>query len=119
MGSRTPNGYGQFAARGRKPEPAHRMAWDLLVGEIPSGLELDHLCRVTYCVNPDHLEPVTHRENMLRSHTLIAERARQTECKYGHPFTPENTYRDPKGRRDCRTCRTIRNRRFAAARRAA
>lgn len=81
----------------------HRLAYELLVGEIPAGLVLDHLCRVPLCVNPEHLEPVTQRENMLRS-ALIGGKAAQTHCLRGHEFTPENTWRNKNNQRWCKTC---------------
>jgi hypothetical protein len=83
---------------------AHRAAYELLVGPIPAGLTLDHLCRTTLCVNPEHLEPVTMRENALRGKGPTAVNARKTHCKRGHEFTPENTYVYPRGGRECRTC---------------
>lgn len=69
LGYVTPSGYGRFSAggHGASPVQAHRMAYELLVGEIPVGLELDHLCRVTLCVNPWHLDPVTHDVNLART----------------------------------------------------
>lgn len=90
------DGYGRMA----EGELAHRHYYVRTVGPIPSGLELDHLCRNRACVNPEHLEPVTHAENMLRRSIS------QTHCKNGHEFTPENTYIRPgrDGRRTCRTC---------------
>lgn len=85
---------------------AHRYTYTLLVGEIPSGLELDHLCRVRNCVNPDHLEPVTRRENLLRSTSFVARKAKQTHCVNGHLFDEANTYvRPDRGTRECRACR--------------
>lgn len=88
---------------------AHRVAYELLVGDIPDGLQLDHLCRIPACVNPDHLEPVTARENVLRSFSPTAINARKTHCKWDHEFTPENTYRPPNQptKRKCRTCARI------------
>lgn len=81
---------------------AHRIAYRAIMGEIPSGLVLDHLCRVTHCVNPAHLEPVTQRVNTLRGDGITAKAAQQTHCKRNHELTPENTYG---GRsRRCRTC---------------
>lgn len=90
-------GYGVVCLDNRK-QPAHRVAYMLLVGPIPDGLELDHLCRVPLCVRPDHLEPVTHAENQRRMGIA------RTHCIHGHPYTPENTYRAPNGRRRCRAC---------------
>ena len=103
--SKRPNGYGQVRVAGRNML-AHRWAYELLVGPIPDGLVLDHLCRVIACVNPAHLEPVTQRENTLRGEGLPAQRARKTHCVHGHEFTDANTYRDPNrnGRRTCRIC---------------
>lgn len=102
-GFRTRDGYGRVAKGSRRPS-AHRAAYELLVGQIPEGMELDHLCRNPSCVNPGHLEPVTPRENTLRSDNPAALNARKTHCKQGHEFTDENTYRTPGGRRECRTC---------------
>lgn len=84
---------------------AHRVAYELLVGPIPPGLQLDHLCRNRACVRPDHLEPVTCRENLLRGETSAARNAAKTRCQNGHEFTAENTYVNPSGgTRTCRTC---------------
>jgi hypothetical protein len=67
----TSNGYGRFGLTSRDKRLAHRFAWELLIGQVPEGLQLDHLCRVRLCVNPDHLEPVTPQENWARSHTPV------------------------------------------------
>ena len=84
---------------------AHRAVYAEVMGPIPKGLELDHLCRVPLCVNPAHLEPVTHRENILRGKTVPARNAAKTHCPQGHEYTPENTYVNPiEGYRQCRTC---------------
>ncbi|MDP9224875.1 MAG: HNH endonuclease [Actinomycetota bacterium] len=83
---------------------AHRVAYELLVGPIPEGLTLDHLCRNTSCVNPQHLEPVTVRENVLRGMGWGAKNKRKTHCHRGHPFDAKNTLRIPGGTRKCRTC---------------
>lgn len=95
---------------------AHRLVWELLVGPIPQGKQIDHLCRNHACVNPEHLDIVTQRTNLLRGFGAAGLNARKTECKNGHPFTPENTYLYPAGRgrgtwRNCRTCMAATKRR--------
>lgn len=84
----------------------HRLVYEFLVGHIPDGLQLDHLCRNRVCCNPDHLEPVTPRENVMRSYAPTRFFAEQTHCSRGHEYTPENTYYRPnKPRfRYCRAC---------------
>lgn len=101
--AKTRNGYGNFSIKGR-PYGAHQVGWWLTRGPVPDGLELDHVCRVTSCVNPDHLEPVTHRENCLRGTSPFAVHARKTHCPKGHPYDEVNTWRDKEGTRRCRTC---------------
>jgi hypothetical protein len=108
--SLTWDGYAQFKSRRYPGRYAHRMAYELMVGPIPEGLQLDHLCKVRNCVTPDHLEPVTHAENTRRSDAGKATGAMQrakTHCPHGHEYTPENTgvY---KGRRYCKKCKLIR-----------
>lgn len=99
--------------------PAHRFAYELLVRPIPPGLVLDHECRVRHCVRPDHLTPVTNRENILRGVGASARCAAQTHCPAGHPYDEANTYVRPNGHRDCRECgrrecREYRQRRVSA-----
>lgn len=96
-------GYGAFGV-GRRKVYAHRFAYELLVGPIPEGLEIDHLCRVRACVNPTHLEAVTHRENDIRGFGASGIHARKTHCFRGHPFDENNTYKRANGKRVCRTC---------------
>lgn len=94
-------GYGIFHRKRdgvRRRWRAHRLMYEHLVGPIPEGLVLDHLCRNTRCVNPEHLDPVTNVENVRRAMALI------TECPHGHPYSDENTYRCPNGNRRCREC---------------
>jgi len=94
---------------------AYRWAYEHLVGPIPEGLTLDHLCRIRHCVNPWHLEPVTHRENVLRGVAPSARNAVKTDCPRGHPYDEENTYWRPNGMgRDCRICGSQRTREWRA-----
>ena len=97
-------GYGQITSQGRYFGMTHRIIYEAMVEPIPDGLELDHLCRNRACVNPDHLEPVTHQVNTLRGETVSSINARKTHCKRGHEFTPDNTYITPTGQRHCRAC---------------
>ena len=109
----TTNGYGVVQING-KLQRAHRVVYEALIGKIPEGLEIDHLCRNRSCVNPAHMEPVTGRENIARGESKSAIHSRQTHCKAGHEFTPENTYlrkRGHKTERFCRECCRARDRR--------
>ena len=102
-GSINERGYGSISTP-RGTRRVHRVAYELFTGRpIPPGLTLDHLCRVRSCVNPDHLEPVTNRENILRGIGLTAVNARMTFCKRGHLFGSGNF--DWRRRRDGRTWR--------------
>jgi len=106
---RRARGYGYFWIA-RKPDgkhhsiPAHRVSYEWLKGPIAEGLEADHLCRVRHCVNPDHIEPVTRRENIMRGANFCAAKARKVRCKFGHWFTEANTIIRKDGRRSCRKC---------------
>ena len=103
------NGYSQFWWRGRQ-QPAHRIAYQVLVGPIYEGLESDHLCRIPACVNPSHIEPVTRRENTMRGDAPAINRARmlaKTVCLRGHPFDNVNTYHRPDGYRGCKACQRM------------
>lgn len=111
--SRDPSGYGRIQVGGRSTNGgrllgAHRIAYKLVKGPIPEGLQIDHLCRNRRCINPDHLEAVTMRENTLRGFGVAACHARQTHCKRGHPFDEANTDRGEAGRRRCRICTRLR-----------
>jgi len=105
-GAMRPNGYGVFATNG-KNVGAHRFAWENLIGPIPEGLVIDHLCKNRGCVNVTHLEPVTYSENILRGAGPFLTKIRRavTECKHGHAFDAENTYLCANGKRACRKCR--------------
>jgi hypothetical protein len=85
---------------------AHQFGWLIAHGELPpEGYELDHLCRTTLCVNPAHLEAVTHHENLLRGESPVAVYARRTHCKHGHEFSLDNTSYTKRNTRICLTCR--------------
>ena len=101
-GSKLPSGYGTFWWNGSK-KGIHRVSHSVFNGPIPEGLDVDHICLNRGCANPAHLRAVTHRENMLYGNSLPARQARQTHCKRGHEFTPDNTKRQG-NKRTCRTC---------------
>lgn len=105
-------GYGQFyisRAEARdnaviRRMMAHRYAFQMIIGAIPTGLDLDHLCRNRGCCNPLHLEPVTRQENLLRGETIPAAHAAKTHCPKGHEYNEANTY-SFHGERRCAACR--------------
>lgn len=126
LGAIDGTGYGSFFVDGRRVG-AHRFSYELAFGPIGEGLVLDHLCRNRPCVNPGHLEPVSHRINILRGAAPSADNAIKTRCYRGHVFTPENTLlRQPRRlhtgsapSRVCRECDRIKRRAYRAKRRAA
>lgn len=108
-GGVTGGGYGYYWAEGRMRR-AHRYAYEAVVGPIPDGMDLDHLCRVRTCVNPDHLEPVTRRENLLRGATTVALAALGV-CRRGIHIGDAHVYEAASGKRHCKSC--ARDRRVA------
>lgn len=98
-----PSGYG-MTSEGTYP---HRLMYEIFIGPIPPDTEIDHLCRNPSCINPEHLEAVTHLENVRRG-----EKAQRTHCIHGHEFTIANTRVRPNGTRACRTCVRERARRY-------
>lgn len=101
-------GYGRFGMDG-EVVLAHRVAYEMLVGPIPDGLSLDHLCRNRGCVRPDHLEPVTAAENVLRGTGWAGRNARKTHCPRSHPLAGDNLMRNRHSQRLCRECARERN----------
>lgn len=97
-GSRTPQGYGRFRLHGSSTT-AQRVSYAVFVGDLAAGLTVDHLCGNRGCVNPEHLEAVPHRVNILRSNGLAALHVRKTHCDYGHPLAQGKT------QRFCPTCK--------------
>lgn len=102
------HGYGRHWHTDQGDRRAHRLAYELVKGPIPDGLTIDHLCRNTWCVNPDHLEPVTIGENVRR-------RPKPDECPQGHAYDERNTHVRSNGKRECRTCMRDRMRARRAA----
>lgn len=111
-------GYGSFGYGGRT-YLAHRIAYALTYGEIPVGMEINHVCGVKSCVNPLHLEVVTAAQNiqharasgLMPASKLSRRNAAKVACANGHGYTPENTYTTPKGHRVCRECKRASGRR--------
>jgi hypothetical protein len=99
------NGYGRIYVEGRLLY-AHRVVYEATVGPIAEGYTLDHLCRITLCVNPAHLEPVTIGENVRRGIKGVLT----TACPQGHPYDDINTRVRANGHRVCRTCHRERER---------
>lgn len=100
-----PNGYVNrtiFVDGKRSWGYVHRLVYEAVIGEIPQDLQIDHLCRNRFCANPEHLQPVTPRENLARADVWSVRRDK-THCKYGHEFTEANTYKW-RNSRHCRTC---------------
>lgn len=120
--SRNSYDYGSFSVKDgpvpgkRRNKQAHRVAYELTIGPIPDGLTLDHLCRNRPCVNPYHMEPVTHAVNILRGQGAAALNAEKTHCKRGHPFSGDNLHIAPDGSRCCRECSREKQRRQTRAR---
>jgi len=112
QGRRNSKGYGTLKSKAAGTTLAHRVVWIALVGPIEDGLELDHLCRVKHCVNPDHLDPVTLAENMHRS---IGYRNRASFCVNGHDIAEVGRASN----RQCRQCNRDNAREYQRRRRSA
>lgn len=106
QGAADRHGYGKVNYKGRT-EQVHRIAYKVLVGHIPDGLTLDHLCRTPRCWNTFHLQPVTMAVNLARGNGIGVRNARKTHCPRNHEYTEANTYRRARGDRECRACRKV------------
>lgn len=113
-----PNGYGVFTSF-PFTNLSHRVSYHLAGGTLVRGMQIDHLCRVRNCVNPDHLEQVTSRVNNLRSESTAGKANRTNRCWNGHEFNEANTYWTPDGFRHCRACGAANRRRKVARDKAA
>jgi hypothetical protein len=110
IGEQGHSGYGRFDCGGGRRIAAHRFSLSLSRGPIPPELVVDHLCRNTTCVNPQHLEAVTNWENTLRSTNFIGRNPSKTHCPAGHAYSGANLYVQPGIRkRECRACRKDRD----------
>lgn len=90
-GALSTKGYGRYGIKNRT-YAAHRVVFEIFREGIPENMQLDHLCRNRQCVNPDHLEIVSNRENTLRGINFIARNAKATHCPQGHEYNSDNTY---------------------------
>lgn len=106
-------GYGVFSTEGRMVR-AHKYLYEALMGPVPAGLVLDHLCRNRACVNPDHIQAVTSRTNTLRGAGVTAVNARKTHCPKGHPYEGKNVIHHKRGGRGCRACCLAADQRYKA-----
>ena len=111
----TPDGYGRqyYYDNGHKAIYAHRLIYEHYKGDIPKGLQIDHLCRNRRCVNPNHLEAVSRKQNILRGNAFSGVNARKTHCKNSHKYTADNTYYIKRNgvfrQRECKECRKLFN----------
>lgn len=109
-GPKDAKGYGLlWDTPGKRSRRVHQVVYDIYIGEMPEGMQVDHLCRNKSCANPAHLEAVTPRENTLRGDGPTAQNARKTHCPQGHEYSEENTRITPAGWRMCLTCERERN----------
>lgn len=109
LGERSKDGYGRIKVPGHKHTSVHRFMWERMVGPIPEGMQLDHLCRNEACWWHDHLRVVPPRTNVLASQNPAARNARKLLCSRGHPLTGDNLRMNGK-RRQCKTCRRMTDR---------
>lgn len=112
VGHTTKRGYGRFYTGGAVYS-AHRWVWEQKNGPVPDGMQLDHFfCDTPRCVNPEHVRPVSPRENTLRSNSRAAINRSKTHCNYGHELARDNLYINKSGGRVCRECQRRLNREY-------
>jgi len=113
-GTISPDGYGMITFWDKNGKwtgtTAHRILYQLFVGSIPNGEEIDHICRVRHCVRPDHLRSVPPLQNRVGNYKpnpniLISRTPPKSECKWGHSLITDNVYIRPDGHRECRICK--------------
>jgi hypothetical protein len=116
VGSRADSGYGYYGLTDGRSVGAHRASFALSGRTVQPGQQIDHLCRNRRCVNPAHLEAVSHRENALRGESPVAVNAKKTHCIRGHELSQENTLTRINGWRGCKVCKRDKKRERYAAR---
>jgi hypothetical protein len=104
-------GYGYFTVKG-KTHLSHRFSYKYFKGEIPLNLCIDHICENRKCVNPEHLQAITLKQNILKGKSVCAQKAKQIYCHKNHPLSGENLYITPDNRRQCKTCNKIRQKKY-------
>jgi hypothetical protein len=114
-GPKSGAGYGYFTDK-REKISAHRLSYEIAKGKIADGLVIDHLCRNTLCVNPDHLDAVSVKVNIIRGTSPSAKNSQKTHCKRGHPLSGSNLMSQA-GYRQCRYCKVMRGRNRALSHR--
>lgn len=118
IGAKRRKGYGAINIDGKYPS-SHRVSYEMQYGKIPENQVIDHLCRNPACVNPNHLEAVSQKENLARGIGISAINAAKTHCPKGHEYTPENTNISKKNQRSCRICQLEYLRKYNARKREA
>ena len=104
IGAKNRRGYGAFHLGTNLNKEAHRFAYETLIGDVPIGKELDHLCRNPSCIKTEHLEPVVHFTNVQRGDSPPSHNIKKSHCPRGHPYDLTNTFWTRRGGRMCKEC---------------